>query len=158
MGESTSNKCYAVLLYDELWEYEEEIAELSKVVADDPTNVYAWHNRGLANWEIGNAVAARRDLTKAASLNHREYLPHYVLGEFLDSIGETDAAAAAYEAGLAVLPENPDLNLKLAQLFAEQHEYALALKHIDVAIANGSGYIYIHDERQQILKALNMTS
>jgi tetratricopeptide (TPR) repeat protein len=88
--------------------------ELDKIIELDPKNASAYLNRGVALGELGEAVKAITDLTRAAELYSQETepdLPNYVLchynrGNQRAKIGEWLHAVADYSRAIELNPQH----------------------------------------------------
>ena len=60
-------RSYQALIYDEIEEYEQTIADLSAHLQADPTNTHALNNRALAHGEIGHIDEALEGFRAAAA-------------------------------------------------------------------------------------------
>lgn len=65
MDEDLLDRCYSMLIYDELEEYEDAIDLCSKAIEADASNYIALNNRAVAYWEIGRDDEALADFLAA---------------------------------------------------------------------------------------------
>ena len=61
------------LFTSKLGQDDKAVADYSKAIELDPSNVYAWHNRGMIHATLGQVDEAVADYTKAIELD-----PKYV--------------------------------------------------------------------------------
>lgn len=109
-------RCYLALVYDELEEYEEVIAGLTDVLANDPGNVVALNNRGLAYAEIGNTEAAEHDFAAAIALGTSEAAPFTNWGDLLLRSGNSNGALERYRQAQIIRADDAYLARKIAAL------------------------------------------
>jgi Tfp pilus assembly protein PilF len=87
-------------------EYEQAIARLTQVIKDEPSNVSAYNNRGLANAGLGNYEAAIADYTSALKLSPKASI--YVnRGISLNLTGKFTEAIADFTEAIMRDPNQP---------------------------------------------------
>lgn len=64
------NQSYRMLMFDELWEYEDTIKELNECLSENP-NTNGFNNLGVAQFEIGELENAIKNLDLAIKLNNK---------------------------------------------------------------------------------------
>jgi protein O-mannosyl-transferase len=97
--------------------YTAAVAELSDAIALDPNAQNSYIGRGTAEMQMMNTDAAVADFTKAAQIAPSP-LALYWLGRALESKGETEQAAKAYNAALQLAPAMSEARARLDALRA----------------------------------------
>jgi tetratricopeptide (TPR) repeat protein len=100
------------------------LPELLAAAEADPEAMLPHILIGMYYLEIGEAEEALHELETAADLDSTNPAVLAQLGAALDSVGDVDQAIMAYRSATALVPDNPDFWLLLAQ-------YALA-KEIEI--------------------------
>lgn len=92
------SKCYRRLVFDEEEEYLDYIERLSTILEQDPSNLIARNNRGVAYFELGQLTEAASDLRRicdAAGENAvAENTPFLNLSEVCEAQGDLKGAIA----------------------------------------------------------------
>ena len=76
MNNALLTRSYQALIYDEIEEYEQTIADLSAHLQTDPTNTHALNNRAVAHGEIGHIDEALEGFRAAAAADPTNAVPH----------------------------------------------------------------------------------
>lgn len=87
-----------------LGRYKEAIADYDAVVALDPNNVHAYHNRGISYDKLGHFEAAIQDFNQVLQLEPNNSVAYFNRGSTYDSLGMHDAAIADFSRALELDP------------------------------------------------------
>lgn len=87
-----------------LGRYQEAIADYDAVVALDPNNVHAFHNRGISYDKLGHFEAAIEDFNRVLQLEPNNSVAFFNRGSTYDSLGMHDAAIADFGRALELDP------------------------------------------------------
>lgn len=74
-------RSFRVLLFDEIEEYEEAIAQITEHLKSNQSNACAFNNRGLAYSETGRGEEALRDFAKAIACSTTDPIPYVNRGD-----------------------------------------------------------------------------
>ena len=154
MNNALLTRSYQALIYDEIEEYEQTIADLSAHLQADPTNTHALNNRAVAHGEIGHIDEALEGFRAAAAADPTHAVPHVNMGRLLEQLGHLSEAIAAYSAALQRQPTDAfSLRCRaLALRQAGQLEEALAdLNH---AIELEPHFARTYADRAQLYRRL----
>jgi tetratricopeptide (TPR) repeat protein/S1-C subfamily serine protease len=94
----------AAILFD-LKQYSEAIAIYDEIIRKEP-ETYAYYNRGLAKYTLGNKQAAIADYDKALTLNPKFAEAYNNRGNAKSAVGDNQAAIADYDKALALNPKD----------------------------------------------------
>lgn len=84
----------------------EALADYGKAIELDPTDVFAWANRGITRIQTGDLQGAKADLEKAESLDP-DFVQNFIgQGMLADVAGRPHDAIAAYTKALQREPDN----------------------------------------------------
>jgi len=92
---------YAALIYDEIEEYEEVIADLTREIEKNSNNYVAYNNRGLALAEIGRIEEALSDFTKAIECSPTGPMPYRNRGNIWENRNQAEGAIEDYTSAIA---------------------------------------------------------
>lgn len=87
-----------------LGRYKEAIADYDEVIALDPANVHAYHNRGISFDKLGHFEAAIEDFNQVLQLEPNNSVAYFNRGSTYDSLGIHDAAIADFGRALELDP------------------------------------------------------
>lgn len=100
-----SGPVWAIIL-DEEWEYEDFIRYMTEAIENDASNWIAYHNRSVANAEIGRKQEAIEDLTKAIELMPESAITYAQRADVYIMMGMAEDAMADYARAIALEPDN----------------------------------------------------
>lgn len=107
---------YSMLIYDEEEEYEDAIEFLSGVIVGDSSHWIAYHNRGVANSEIGRKTEAITDLMRALALMPTSTKTLEQRADVYVRLGKAKEAMDDFAIAIDLEPDN--LSLLLSRSFA----------------------------------------
>jgi Flp pilus assembly protein TadD/SAM-dependent methyltransferase len=111
------------------------------------------HNYALMLAQAGDAAGAERELEAAISLDPRNAASYSYLGVVRQQAGRLDAAAAAYQAGLAVAPGDPFLAANYGNCLLARGELEQAVDWLRRAIRGAPGNPVAHNNLGSALNA-----
>ena len=148
------HKCYAAFLYDELEEYENEIARLSQILKSSNDDYIALNNRGMLFWEIGQDKKAFEDLKRACELSYKDPLPHSNLARFFMAQEQTEQAVILYRKAVQIDPKNSSSQISLADVLLSQENYRESIDHFTMAISASEDIAYFYAQRAKAFDGL----
>lgn len=107
---------------------------LEKVIAGDSSNEHAWYQLGLAQFRIGEGVAAEKDFKSSLDLDKDDSWSRVGLGAVLMSEGRQGEAAVEFQRVLKQNPRNPAAHYYLARIDRIEGKTPLALRELQQAI------------------------
>ena len=113
--------------------FQEAIAILSELVAEEPESAEAWRNLGHSYLETRQLDLALEALTRAVKYDPHDALTHYLLGHAYGSTGELEPAAACYRHALEIDPGHAkaeEFLMKTESLLESREHYRNALKSL----------------------------
>lgn len=96
--------CCRAYCLAKLGRYKEAIADYDAVIALDPNNVHAYHNRGISFDKLGHFEAAIEDFNRVLQLEPTNSVAYFNRGSTYDSLGIHDAAIADFGRALELDP------------------------------------------------------
>jgi type IV pilus biogenesis/stability protein PilW len=132
------------MVYSEMGDYENAEKEY-RIALEDPA--YLTPEKVYLNWastlkKKGDPEGAEAMARKAVALNPRYTRGHRELGRLLEERGDTAGALDSYLKAYRGMPEEPEMNLKLGELYIRQGKPEQAKpflqKVLDTAPANSS--------------------
>jgi len=121
------------------------IKKINKAMAMDDRNAWLYLHRGRVYLDLKDWVAAYHDFTMAANLDTHIIHAHELKGDALNSIGDKEAAIAAYTTAINLYLAKGAPLLKRGRLFLEDGKYRQAQKDFSQVIKldpnNPAGYI-----------------
>ncbi len=107
----------------------------------------------LAESEFDASIydASRSDVERAISLDPSRYQAHYLLGNVLLKLGESELATAEYRTSLNLAPNQPRTYYHLALALRAEHKEADEVEILAKAIALDNQYALAHCELGRIL-------
>jgi tetratricopeptide (TPR) repeat protein len=129
----TQQTC-AALLYDEAEDYQQIIRVLSQHIERFPTAGVAYHNRGVALWETGEAGKALEDFDRAASLLPDDYLPAQLKGMLLEKLGRMHEAISSLNRAVEAHPNAPTIRRTRGAMLRKLGRLDEALVDLDHAV------------------------
>ncbi|WP_420141736.1 tetratricopeptide repeat protein [Sphingomonas sp.] len=126
----------------------EALADYSKAIELDPTDVWAWSNRSITRIDDGDLTGARADLAKAETLDPAYVQVFIAQGMLADVEHRPKAAIDAYTKAIELEPDNNYALRRRAEAHAalgdRQHEAAdrLALANVMVTADPQSSWAY----------------
>jgi tetratricopeptide (TPR) repeat protein len=97
MYDNLFQRCYAVLMYDDLEEYEDAIRALTEHLRANPGSAAALNNRAVAFAEIGQTKRALADFRAAIRLAPADPMPARNCAELLHKLGDLPAARESFD-------------------------------------------------------------
>lgn len=101
-AQAAADKAYAAK------DYSHAAAAFRAVVAAEPANAQAWYRLGVSLFMLGQLVEAQRDLGVALDRGFHPFSVHYRLAQVALKRGDTAAANAELEKGVAPQPTPPE--------------------------------------------------
>lgn len=125
-AEALYNAGYALL---EMERYDEAAVYFKRLTGFHPKHGMGWHMLGEATRNAGHDEAALPYYRRAIPLLPGWYQPYGAMGGILRDLGRYDEAITAYRAGLAIAPNNVDLNLSLATCAFLKQDWTTGWRH-----------------------------
>jgi tetratricopeptide (TPR) repeat protein len=123
----------AMRLYDS-GKYAEALALYKTLLEAEPNNATLLYEAGLTAKAIGDLPACIAYTTDAAATKQRLALSLSLLGSCQDDAGDAKAALDSFERGLALAPNDWQLNFNYALTLARLNRVAEARKHAGISI------------------------
>lgn len=95
----------------------------------------AWHNRALAQQNLGKLAAAQADFAQALALQPDYLDAHFGLGNLCVQQGDYAAAVACFDQALALNPAQADVHFNRGNALRELAQYEAALVSYQQALA-----------------------
>lgn len=95
----------------------------------------------------GEFAAAGYDFYRALEDAKNAYSANVGLGDILNILGQPSRALAYYTMAQSINPDDTDLQLKLARVYEQTNQFAIAAEHYNKALQNS-------DEKNEILNSL----
>lgn len=118
----------------------EAIAQLTRVIQENPTLTTAWVKVGDIYKDQGNYAAAEANYRRAGQLepaNYHAAFNHGLMLQLLDRVAE---AVRAYLRAVAIQPESREANLNLATAYLQLKESSQALPYAERAVRLDADY------------------
>src|SRR4051812_35424236 len=154
-------KCWRVMLFDDLQEYQSVIASLNEHLASHPRDGIAYNNRGLAHSEIGEAADALRDFMEAIKCAPADPIPYMNRGDlylrhkpqpmFKEAIADFDKA-------ISLRANDATFHRRRAHACLAAEQLEEALKSFDGAIALDPEFGQTYLERAELHRRMGDTS
>lgn len=115
-------------------EFPAAINLLGKVLAANPSNYYAFNNRGVAKQGIGDHRAAVEDFGEALRLKPNLAVTYYNRGISSKFLGQLDLAVEDQRRALGLVPDYGNALYELGALLFLKQEFALSIEFSTLAI------------------------
>jgi len=117
---------------------ERRLAELAKLLADNPEDIKALAESGRLKYQLGQPhyIEAIADLEKARSLGLADARSFYYLGNMYQAVGLYDFAAQEYRKFLNNYPDDAEARLLLSKLCYAAGDYAGAVRGYEKLLAD----------------------
>ncbi len=124
------------IAYGESGTLDRRIEALASRLANNPNDIEALVQRGIAEKTLGNLRSAQSLFERGIALDPQSSVVHYLLAETLYNVGLSEDALRAVRRSVAIHPENPDAHYLLGFILgdlglnddaAEANRRALAL-------------------------------
>lgn len=125
-------------IYYSLGKKEDAATLFKKVIALDPKYASAYNNLGNIYYDLGDTKEAIRLYNEAISTDSSYAKAYNNLGRVYISLGKKDDAIELFKKAIAINPNYAIAHNNLAVLYYEKGDYALALKHCELAIKLGA--------------------
>ena len=140
------------LLHEE--RYREALAELRRVLQDDPRNPYAFFFTGVAFFEVGEMEAARDAYSASIKLAPEHLGARVALSHVLRQLGDARGAIKEGMAALALAPGDGDALYALGLAHRARGDDAAARKYLE-AFLTTSPEFEVAVETRQLLASLD---
>ena len=114
-------------MHKNLGEYKEAIAEYTKDIELDPTDVDAYNNRGLAQNNLGKYNKAIADYTKAIELKPTGAFAYYRRGDLQKKLGNYSEAIVDYTKPIELDPTDVDAYYNIGNAHLELGQFSNAI-------------------------------
>ena len=104
------------------------------ISSDNPGNIAAYGNRGIAKTQLGDYKAAISDHSKVIEIDSENAKAYHDRGFAKEKSGDTDAALIDYNRGLGIDPTHAQLYHKRAVLRSHYRDYIGAIQDYTNAI------------------------
>ena len=121
-------------IYNELRQYENAIADLTKAAEVDPRYALAYTNRGFAYKSLGNWQKGLEDYTKSIEIEAKNSLAYSNRGNIYVNLKQWDKALADYNQSIKIDPAFPLAYLNRAFVYNSLEQWEKALEDCNVAI------------------------
>ncbi|HTZ00624.1 MAG TPA: tetratricopeptide repeat protein, partial [Rhodocyclaceae bacterium] len=118
---------------------EKALQRINGVIDANPKAALAYVLRGRVQDRQGQRAEAEASLRKAVELAPNLVGSHAELANFFASHGDAKAAVAAVEAGLQALPGNPQLRLRLAEIYRRDRQPDAAIAQYEMVLKERPG-------------------
>lgn len=120
---------------------ERRLAELRKLLEDDPEDMNALAESGRLKYQLGQPryIEAIADLERARKLGLADARSFYYLGSMYQAVGLYDFAAQEYRRFLNNFPGDTEARMLLAKLCYAAGDYPGAVREFEKLAAGGSG-------------------
>lgn len=125
----------AELLHEE--RYREAMADLRRVLADDPRNPYAYYLLGVAFFEVGEHEAARDAYAACLRLAPQYLGARVALSHVLRILGDLRGALREGAAALSQSPGDPDALHALGLAYHARGDLLAARKYLEAFLEAG---------------------
>ncbi|MCE1180851.1 MAG: tetratricopeptide repeat protein [Rhodocyclales bacterium] len=115
--------------------YGEALPCLDRALALNAGFASAWHNRALAQQNLGKLAAAQADFAQALALQPDYLDAHFGLGNLCVQQGDYAAAVACFDQALALNPAQADVHFNRGNALRELAQYEAALASYQQALA-----------------------
>jgi predicted aspartyl protease/tetratricopeptide (TPR) repeat protein len=122
------------------------LADLDQAIKLDATDAETFYRRGIVRRQNRQPLQAMADFTEALRLKP-EFAAALVERGSIRVVNNLNAAQADFDAAAKLEPNNPDLGLRVAQIYA-------ASRHFDMAITQLDGWIAAYPKDGQLPTAL----
>jgi tetratricopeptide (TPR) repeat protein len=112
-------------------EFEAALKAYTRAAELDPKTAQRWVKRAQAELALKRPVLAIADLDRALELKPDDVTARMMRGELLLRQGETDRAAADFEAAAKASPPGDDVRLRIAAEYERHERWAEAIPHLD---------------------------
>jgi len=139
------------LLHEE--RYRDALAELRRVLQEDPRNPYAFFFTGVAFFEIGELEAARDAYSASIRLAPKHLGARVALSHVLRQLGDARGAIKEGMAALELAPGDGDALYALGVAHHARGDDAAARKYLEAFLATNPGF-EVAVETRQLLESL----
>lgn len=133
---------------------EQDIAQASKALQADPSDIGALQKRARAYTRTGRHDLALADYTAAAALRPGDHTLHYGRGSALQSLSRYEEALAAYDAALRIAPTHGPARNNRGNVRRTLKRHAEALQDFDELIRIHPDFLHAHYNRGLVLRDL----
>lgn len=121
----------------EVQSFTEARAAFEHAIDLDPNNAAAWNGVGRVHYNIGTPAESIAAYERSIALDPSDVHPYYGIGVLLSSqVGDYAGAIAAFERGLAALPDNALLAASIASTYARMGEIDEAVRRLEAIRAH----------------------
>jgi len=143
--ESSDQTIAAAVTLMDAGKLDDAIAKLKQVLAKEPANISARYELGLAYSQKGEGALCRDTIEPLSSIaNPLQVGAITTLATCLDQLGDSEKAIAAYRRGLALAPDDEQLNYNLAVTLATSGKLAEARKIVEHGVAKNPWHASAH--------------
>ena len=143
--ESSEQTIAAAVTLMDAGKLDDAIAKLKQVLATEPANISARYELGLAYSQKGEGALCRDTIEPLSSIaNPLQVGAITTLATCLDQLGDSEKAIAAYRRGLALAPDDEQLNYNLAVTLATSGKLAEARKIAEHGVAKNPWHASAH--------------
>jgi tetratricopeptide (TPR) repeat protein len=111
------------------------LADLDRAIELGPNLANAYNDRGALHRNEGRLVEAEVDFLQAARLDPTSAVIQFNLGALYNALGRAEEAEAAFDAGLAAVPDDFDCLLGKTKSVVLRGEAAQAVVYVERAVA-----------------------
>lgn len=151
MTENYSNTSYRALFFDEEWEYDNCIKDLTQQIDRNPIT-HLFNNRGVAYYELGNLERAKIDLREAIKLDDLNLTPYYNLIDIYNKEQNYKAVEKEFQKLLDSKFDRSEILFNKAILHSLNSEYLKAIKIYDELINQTPNIQYLKNRAELLIK------
>lgn len=115
-------------------ESRQAIEILNQIITDDPENLEAYDDRGLAYMQLGNEARAIKDFRKVVALDNEDEAGYTHLAEALRNLGKFEEALPLVAQALELAPEDGDAHYLRGWLFFRCGQYNAAIEDLELFV------------------------
>ena len=146
-----------MLLFDELWEYEDTIKELDRCLTENP-NSNGFNNLGVAYYEIGEVENAIKNLDLAVKLNGKNGIAYINRAEINTKWEKLGNAESDFEMAIKSDSKNVSYWISRAHFYKEKGELQKALFDFKKAKRLNSNFKPVKEQITEIENELGIKS
>ncbi len=151
--ERYTKEYYVVLLLDSEVHYEALIHHLTGYINKKPDNAIAFHNRGLAYFELGMEKGLA-DMDRSIAIDNSKPEPHRVLGIFWERNNDLKLALNHYGQALALDNKDSRLYKSRSSIYEKMGEYEKAITDISQAILLNPSFKQFFLDRSELYRKI----
>ena len=133
---------------------EEIIERTTATMKEDPTDDWAFVERGMTHKSLGNFKAALEDFNKGIELAGEMAFNHFARGSLFQAMKKIKAALIDYDVAVKLEPNDAFYLCCRADMLYEMKKIEKALEDVNRAIELEENYIVAYMTREQIYRTL----